>query len=144
MDGGLDQLRRERFGTARVATLATVRPDGRPHLVPIAFALDQTVGPGTLWTAVDGKPKRTTALRRLANIEHEPRVSILVDHYEDSWDGLWWVRADGRAEVVPAGSASERAGLDALVAKYEQYRSSSPSGPVIRVTVRRWASWSFR
>src|SRR5579862_2932491 len=95
---------RERFASSMVARLATIGYTDDPHLVPITFAL---IGESTLVTAVDHKPKRTTALRRLANIAAHPQVSVLVDHYEDDWDRLWWVRADGRARVVAAGQEPE-------------------------------------
>jgi PPOX class probable F420-dependent enzyme len=87
---------RRRFAASPVARLATVRPDGTPHLVPVVFALVGDV----VTTAVDHKPKRSTSLQRLANLRAEPRCSLLVDHYDDDWTRLWWARADGRAEVV--------------------------------------------
>jgi PPOX class probable F420-dependent enzyme len=126
----------KRFASATVARLATVGSKGAPHLVPITFAL---LDERTLITAVDHKPKRTTALRRLANIEANPQVSVLVDHYESDWERLWWVRADGRARVekaAPAGAA------EALVARYEQYREHPPRGPFIIVEIQRFSSWS--
>ena len=126
----------ERFATARVARLATVDDTGAPHLVPIVFALAGTV----IHSAVDAKPKRHRALRRLANIAHEPRVSVLADHYDDDWTLLWWVRADGLAEVREASPA----GLAALTAKYPQYTAAPPPGPFLEITVRRWAAWSAR
>lgn len=119
-----------------MARLATVGFTGEPHLVPITFAL---LGETTLVTAVDHKPKRTTSLKRLANIEAHPRVSVLVDHYEDDWTKLWWVRADGRARVVeaaPAGAA------EALAERYEQYRERPPQGPFIVVEIQRFSGWS--
>ena len=122
-----------RFATARVARLATVGADGAPHLVPIVFALVENV----IYSAVDAKPKRHRALRRLANIAHEPRVTVLTDHYEDDWTRLWWVRADGLARV--AESSDE--GLAALIAKYPQYVSAPPAGPFITVEVSRWTGW---
>jgi PPOX class probable F420-dependent enzyme len=125
---------RSRFGAARVARLATVTPDGAPHLVPIVFALAGEV----VYSAVDAKPKRHARLRRLANIEHEPRVSVLVDHYDDDWSLLWWVRADGVARVVPSSAA----GLAALSDKYPQYVTTPPPGPFVEIEVRRWSSWS--
>ena len=70
---------RERVRTARVARLATIDPDGRPHLVPIVFALDGE----RLYSAVDAKPKRSRRLRRVANARERPDVTVLVDHYED-------------------------------------------------------------
>lgn len=125
----------ERFASATVARLATVGSTGAPHLVPITFAL---LDGRTLITAVDHKPKRTTALRRLANIEGNPRVSVLADHYEDDWTKLWWVRADGLARVwkaAPAGAA------EALANRYPQYRARPPQGPFIVVEIQRLSGW---
>ncbi len=127
-----------RFGAARVARLATTNADGSPHLVPVVFAL---VGE-TVWTAVDGKPKSTTALRRLDNVRAQPAVSLLVDHYADDWATLWWVRVDGVATVQDVDGSPD--GLEALSAKYPQYQESPPPGPVLRVDVTRWVSWSAR
>lgn len=129
---------RARFAAARVARLGTVTPDGAPHLVPVTFALDGDV----VWWAVDAKPKRHRSLRRLDNIAAEPRVSLLVDHYEEDWDLLWWVRADGTASV--AGGLEAARGLEALAARYPAYRAAVPEGPVVRVAVHRWRWWSPR
>jgi PPOX class probable F420-dependent enzyme len=125
-----------RFAQAPVARLATVTPDGRPHLVPVVFAVDGEV----IYTAVDAKPKTTQRLRRLANIDGNPRVSLLVDHYAEDWTRLWWVRVDGVAAIHHDGNAM-RIGRDLLRAKYDQYQSVPLNGPVIAVTVRRWSSW---
>ncbi|WP_328470459.1 TIGR03668 family PPOX class F420-dependent oxidoreductase [Actinoplanes sp. NBC_00393] len=120
----------ERFAAARVARLATVRPDGSPHLVPIVFALLGDV----ISTAVDGKPKRHRQLQRLANIAHEPRVSVLADHYDEDWSALWWVRADGLATVVEEPES-------ALLERYPQYAEMAPPGPFLRIRVERWTAW---
>jgi PPOX class probable F420-dependent enzyme len=128
---------RERVAAARVGRLATVGPDGRPHLVPICFALEGE----TLYSAVDEKPKRSKRLKRLENIRRHPEVTVLVDHYEEDWTRLWWVRLDGVARVLERGPERERA-LELLQAKYEQYRAESPTGPVIAVRVARWRAWS--
>jgi PPOX class probable F420-dependent enzyme len=125
-----------RFARSPVARLATAGPDGRPHLVPVVFAVHEQV----VYTAVDAKPKTTQRLRRLTNIEANPQVSLLVDHYDDDWAQLWWVRADGIATIHHDDSAAD-AGLDLLRAKYAQYQSVSLDGPVIAVDVRRWSSW---
>lgn len=125
-----------RFAAAPVARLATVTPDRRPHVVPIVFAVDGPV----IYTAVDGKPKSSSRLQRLANIEANPRVSVLVDHYADDWSQLWWVRADGVASVASAGVECSR-GLELLRAKYPQYESVPLDGPVIAVAVEKWSSW---
>lgn len=125
-----------RFAAAPVARMATVRPDGRPHVVPIVFAVDGEV----IYTAVDGKPKSTPRLQRLANIAADPRVSIVADHYDDDWSQLWWVRADGVARVVSDGPECLR-GVAQLRAKYPQYAQVSVDGPVIAVAVEKWSSW---
>lgn len=129
---------RGHFGAARSAVLATVGADGGPHLVPVVFACDGDV----VYTAVDGKPKSTQKLRRLANIQANPKVSLLVDEYSDDWERLWWVRADGEATVHHDGAHVERA-RELLRAKYVQYGSVSLDGPVIVTVVTRWASWSY-
>ncbi|GAA3611207.1 TIGR03668 family PPOX class F420-dependent oxidoreductase [Kineosporia mesophila] len=128
---------RERFLAERVARLATVSGDGVPHLVPLVFA---AAGPDVLVSAVDHKPKRTSSLRRLANIGENPEVSLLTDRYDEDWSQLWWARADGVATVLPADESTPE--LDALVARYGQYRDRRPQGPVIIVRVRRWSGWS--
>ncbi len=124
------------FARAPVARLGTVAADGAPHLVPVVFALQDEV----VYTAVDAKPKTTQRLRRLANIERNPRVSLLVDHYAQDWTQLWWVRADGVATIHHSGNALDT-GRDLLQAKYAQYQSVSLNGPVIAVAVRRWSNW---
>jgi PPOX class probable F420-dependent enzyme len=130
---------RERFVAARVARLATVDPAGRPHLVPVVFALDGD----TVYSAVDAKPKRTTRLRRLANAAANPHVALLADHYDDAdWTALWWVRADGTARVLDPGMDEALRALDLLAGRYGQYRSARPAGPVLAVDVERWSGWS--
>ncbi|MGA7053120.1 MAG: TIGR03668 family PPOX class F420-dependent oxidoreductase [Mycobacterium sp.] len=132
--GGFDP--KARFTQSPVARLATITPDGLPHLVPVVFAVDDDV----IYTAVDAKPKTTQRLRRLTNIESNPRVSLLVDHYAEDWTQLWWVRVDGAAAIHRDG-AEVRTGHRLLRAKYPQYQTVSLSGPVIAVTVGRWSSW---
>ncbi len=122
-----------------MARLATLAADGAAHLVPVTFALDR--GGERFLTAVDWKPKRTRELRRLADIRADPRVTILVDHYDDDWSKLWWVRMEGAARVVGAGTDFDDA-IAALVAKYAPYRRRPPEGPAIVVDVQRWRWWS--
>ncbi|MBM4638482.1 TIGR03668 family PPOX class F420-dependent oxidoreductase [Rhodococcus hoagii] len=127
-----------RFVDAPVARMATVSADGDPHLVPVVFA---AVG-DVVFTAVDDKPKSTRRLRRLANIAATGRASLLVDHYDDDWSRLWWIRVDGTGEVLEPDSDVGVAAIDALVAKYHQYASMRPIGPVIEVRVSGWREWS--
>ncbi len=130
---------RQRFALARVARLASVDAAGRPHLVPLCFTLEDE----RLYSAVDQKPKRTPQLRRLRNVAAHPQVSLLADAYDEDWDRLWWVRADGQARVLESGEERERA-LGLLAAKYPQYRAQPPLGPVLVVEVERWSGWSAR
>jgi PPOX class probable F420-dependent enzyme len=126
-----------RLTAARVARLATTDPDGRPHLVPIVFALDGD----TLYTAVDRKPKRSSKLQRIENARARPDVTILVDHYEEDWDGLWWIRLRGRARVLDHGDERERA-LALLQEKDPQYSAEPPEGAVLAVDVTEVLEWT--
>jgi PPOX class probable F420-dependent enzyme len=128
----------ERVASARVARLATTRPDGPVDLVAFTFAWVPTPAPyGRLVSAVDHKPKRHGRLQRLANIAAHPDVTVLVDHYDDDWSRLWWVRLRGRA--VEQGDDE---GLRALVEKYEPYRGRPPAGAVLRIELTELRGWS--
>ncbi|HEX6475746.1 MAG TPA: TIGR03668 family PPOX class F420-dependent oxidoreductase [Acidimicrobiales bacterium] len=133
-----------RLAAARVARLATADRRGHPHVVPICFAVDGD----RLYSAVDHKPKRGPDLRRLDNLRANPAASVLVDHYEEDWDRLWWVRADGVATVLEPedARASEERGraLDLLTRKYDQYIGRTPGGAVISLTLQSWRSWASR
>jgi PPOX class probable F420-dependent enzyme len=129
------QEARRRFAAARVARLATADAAGRPHLVPITFAVEADV----VYSAVDAKPKRGTALRRLANVAANPAVSVLVDHYEDNWDALWWVRAEGTGRLVDPDDAEGVRAAALLAARYPRF---AVRGPVLAVDVSRWSGWS--
>ena len=125
-----------KLAQARFATLTTVRHDGRPHAVPIVFVIVS----GKLVTAVDHKPKTTSRLVRLANIEANPDVSILVSNQDEDWVQLWWVRADGTAEIR---NEPEPDWIEAMIAKYPQYRGKPPGGPWIVVSISHLADWSY-
>lgn len=126
-----------RLGASQVGRLATVRPDGSPHVVPITFALvDKAVV-----TMVDHKPKTTTDLQRLTNIEANGRATLLVDHYKDEWSELWWVRIEGAANVH-RGGLTWRMGGDALEEKYWQYREKRPVGPAITISIDKLTYWA--
>ena len=133
-----DEARR-RFSDSRCAHLAMADDKGRPHLVVVTFA---AVG-DVVVTAVDSKPKTTVRLHRLRLIDANPQVSLLADHYDDAdWTRLWWARADGEARVLThADDAVEPRAW--LAAKYPQYASAPPTGPVIRITVTRWQGWAY-
>jgi PPOX class probable F420-dependent enzyme len=128
---------RTRLAAVPVVRLATADREGRPHLVTAAFAVDGD----RLYSAVDDKPKRSRDLRRLRNIRANPQVAALADHYEDDWERLWWVRVEGRAEIVedPGAMAGP---IRLLTERYAQYRAAPPQGPVIAVAIDRWSGWS--
>ncbi|MGI8333151.1 TIGR03668 family PPOX class F420-dependent oxidoreductase [Actinomadura scrupuli] len=129
---------RARLAAAPVVRLATADLGGRPHLVAVTFAVDGDL----LYSAVDHKPKRSRDLRRLRNIAVNPRVAVLADHYEDDWERLWWVRAEGRATIV--SEPAEMAGpIRLLTGRYGQYRANPPEGPVIAIAVDRWSGWAY-
>ncbi len=122
---------------APVGRLATIDSEGRPHLVPLCFVLEGD----RLYSAVDEKPKRTKRLKRLENILLHPTVAVLVDHYDEDWSRLWWVRLRGEARVLEDGPERDAA-LALLLEKYEQYRAEPPTGPVIAIEIREWREWS--
>ena len=126
---------RERFARARVARLATADAGGQPHLVPVTFAVDHEI----VYMVTDAKPKRTTSLKRLANVRENPRVSLLTDHYEDDWGALWWARADGRARVLERDEPEARRAIALLATRYPQ---QTAVGAVLAVDVERWSGWS--
>jgi len=128
------------FAQSPVAMLATVGPDGAPHLVPVVFAVNTDREQPVVYTAVDAKRKSTKRLQRLTNIEANPRVSMLVDNYDEDWTRLWWVRADGVAEIHYSGDEMA-SGYALLRRKYVQYQRLALDGPVVTVTVARWSSW---
>jgi PPOX class probable F420-dependent enzyme len=126
---------RERFAAARVARLATADVGGRPHLVPVVFVVDGD----RVYSVVDAKPKRTTELRRLRNVAENPRVALLADHYDEDWDALWWVRADGVGRVLAADAPEARRAVELLRARYPQQQAV---GAVLAVDVEHWSGWS--
>lgn len=125
-----------RLGQAPSGHLATVRPDGSPHLVVVTFALEGN----HVVTAVDHKPKSTAKLQRLANIEANPAVSFLADEYHNDWTRLWWVRVDGTGSIHHSGHAFDDA-VAKLTERYRQYRGRPPEGPVISVSIDRISGW---
>jgi PPOX class probable F420-dependent enzyme len=127
----------EALANARVARLGTVGDGGAARLVPVCFAVvDEWIV-----SAVDHKPKRTGQLRRLDDITSSGTATVLIDHYDEDWSTLWWVRVRGRAEVLAPDEPAAATAIDALVGKYEQYRDRRPAGPAYRVAfdeVRWW------
>jgi PPOX class probable F420-dependent enzyme len=129
-----------RLAAARVGHLATVRTDGRPHVVPIVFAAGDD---RTVYSIADPKPKTSLDLLRHRNIRRHSAVSLLIDAYDESWDRLWWVRADGTASVVAGGPQRDTA-IRLLRAKYPQYEAwTTPFGDATVIAVERLVSWTL-
>jgi PPOX class probable F420-dependent enzyme len=122
---------------ARVGHLATVSAEGRPHIVPVCFALLGEV----IYSAVDHKPKRGLRLQRMINIQATGYASLLVDAYHEDWSKLWWVRLDGPARMVLEPDEAATAVM-ALVNKYRQYALQVPAGPVLAIDTQQWRGWS--
>ncbi len=123
----------------RVAHLATADASGRPHVVPICYAIERT----TLYSVVDRKPKRTAPgrLRRIRNISQNPWVAVVIDTYVEDWRRLGFVLLEGRARVLEDGP-EHRTALRLLRRKYRQYRTMDLDGrPVIAVSIRRAVVW---
>ena len=127
----------KRLAEARSAALGTTGADGRPHLVPIVFVYHG----GLLYTAIDHKPKTTRRLRRLANIEANPEVSVLIDRYDEDWSRLWWIRVDGTARIIPVSDVPQ-AVMSELAGKYPDYARNPPPGPLIEISAGRIVSWA--
>ncbi len=137
----LDDVR-PALAAARHGYLSTASPDADPHLQPVVF---QIVG-DSIYIAIDEKPKTTLRLRRLTNIESNPRFALLVDHYADDWDQLWWILLRGPAAVLwPSqwDSAEAASVIAALRAKYPQYESMAlEERPLLKLSPERVTRWS--
>ena len=129
-----------RLADARIGRLATSGAGGVVHLVPVCFALVA----GRIVSAVDHKPKRTTQLARLRDIEETGRAVLLVDHYDDAdWSQLWWIRVSGAASVHQPSDEIDRRARRALARKYQQYRDVPPRDAVWSLAaddVRWWSA----
>ena len=140
----LSERQRAFLTSARRAVLATIAPDGRARLVPICFVLDRASP--VVHTPIDDKPKHSDdplELARVRDIVADPRVTILLDRWDEDWDRLGWLRADGRAILVPADETDERdAAIAALRAKYPQYQNHHlEARPLIRISLERVIGW---
>lgn len=137
---------RDALAGARRAVLATIGPAGRPRVVPICFVLDPDRP--VLWSPLDEKPKRAGdvhLLARVRDILRDPRVTVLVDTWDEDWSRLAWLRCDGTASLLePEGDRHGHPdAVAALRAKYPQYATHDLAGrPLIRIQLERAASWT--
>lgn len=125
----------QRLRGARHGVLGTLHPGRGPDLVPVVFAVD---GDSRIFVPVDRvKAKRTARLRRLANIDHDPRCSLLVEHWSDDWTELWWVRASGTGRVIDTAGAWHQL----LAVRYPQYRDPDTLNGGIEIDVESVTGW---
>jgi PPOX class probable F420-dependent enzyme len=130
----------ELLSSARVARLALLDERDLPRVLPVVFA----VWEGAVWSAIDRKPKRSAEPARVRRLRRRPEAALLVDRYDDDWSRLAWVELRGGVSIEPVGPA-----LEALAARYPQYREEPPPGPLLRLSVRdavwwRAADWGER
>ena len=141
MGTALDRDALHWLSNQKVAYLATTDVHAQPHLVPVVFVLMAE----NIFICIDEKPKKNRSLKRLANIKANPRISLLVDNYDDNWQELKWVRVDGTAIVLESTDESRvvfESVINTLRDKYPQYQTMDLSrGPLISITVNAIASW---
>ncbi len=123
-----------------VGHLATADANGRPHVIPFCFVCDG----GIIYSVLDAKPKSADlrSLRRVRNILANPRVSVVIDHYESDWSRLWYLLVHGSAELLEQ-CPEQAAAISLLRDKYQQYREMDLEySPVIKITPERATGWS--
>src|SRR5919112_6399509 len=117
---------------ARVGRLALLDEEDLPRVLPVTFAVFE----GAVWSAIDQKPKRAAEPARVRRLRRRPEAALLVDRYDDDWSRLAWVELRGGVSIEPVGPA-----LEALAARYPQYREEPPRGPLLRLSVRDAVWW---
>jgi PPOX class probable F420-dependent enzyme len=135
----LTEEQRRFLAAQRVARLATADAAGRPHVVPICYALAGE----TIYFTVDEKPKKAPGarLKRLANLRANPFAALVADRYDEDWSRLGWVMVQGRAEVLEAGPEHDAA-QDRLRARYPQLAAMRIAAlPVVAIRIDQAASW---
>jgi PPOX class probable F420-dependent enzyme len=120
---------------APVARLGLLDERDQPRVLPVTF----TVFEHALWSAIDHKPKRSPEPARVRRLRRRPEATLLVDAYFDDWSRLAWVELSGRVSVEAASDAP--GALEALAAKYQQYRADPPPGPLLRLVPESFACW---
>lgn len=135
----LTESEKQAVALMRVARLATADPQAVPHLIPICFHYDGH----RFYSVLDQKPKRTavTNLKRVRNILSNPKVALVIDHWQEDWQGLWYVLINGTADLLYEGEEHQQA-LVALREKYPQYRAMDlDANPIIRITPTNIVRW---
>jgi PPOX class probable F420-dependent enzyme len=122
----------ELLESERAGHLGLLDEADEPRVLVVTFAVWESA----VWSAIDRKPKRTAEPARVRRLRRRPEASFLVDSYDEDWTRLAWVELRGRVSVEPIGPA-----LDALAAKYPQYATDPPQGPLLRLEPARSVCW---
>jgi len=115
------------------------------HSVPIVFV----VVDNELFSPIDGKPKSGKTLQRVRDIRRDPRFTLLLQHYDEDWRKLWWLRCTGEASVIATDELDDAAlgnVVAALHDKYEQYKETAilhDAGQLLRLSVNETKAWAF-
>ena len=131
---------RKLFDEVRIAHLATADASATPHVIPICFVYDD---PFT-YSVIDEKPKQCLAinLKRVRNILANPKVSLILDHYEEDWTKLWYLLVIGRAELLESGIEHQKA-IKLLRKKYPQYQHMRIQDRlIIKIETIKLINWS--
>ena len=135
----LSEAEKQAINAQRVAHLASADPQAVPHLIPICFHYDGN----RFYSVLDQKPKRTavTNLKRVRNILANPNVALVIDHWQEEWQGLWYVLVNGTADLLYEGPEHQQA-IASLREKYPQYRTMDlDTNPIIRITPTNIIRW---
>ena len=130
-----EEKMRHRVSGARAARVGTIDEQGRTHLVPIVFVVEQD----TLYSSTDAGARLP---KRLRNLARDPRVTVLVDDYGEDWSQVWWVRLRGAGRVVQDGAERDRA-RQLLAVKYPQYDGGPGDGAMMAVDIEEWSGWAY-
>ena len=125
-----------------VAHLATADAAGDPHVVPICYAVDADA----FYFVVDEKRKSTKRLKRIRNLEQNPRAAIVIDDYDDAWERLAYLLVRGAAALVDDPAEYDRV-VDILRRRYPPYRSMALDrsvNPMVRIEVEHAHLWRLR
>jgi PPOX class probable F420-dependent enzyme len=140
----LGEAERRVIETARVARLATADATGRPHVVPICYALLTDDASPMLVTPIDEKPKTAEPndLRRVRDIRANGAVAVVIDRYSEHWDRLGWLQLRGTASVHDRADDGYTAAVRALRQRYDQYVGHAlEDRPMIRIRIGSVSAW---
>jgi PPOX class probable F420-dependent enzyme len=127
----------ERLRSKDHGVLATLHPGRGVDVVPVVFALD---GRRIVIPVDTIKQKRTTDLQRSKNLRADPRCALIVEHYSEDWDDLWWVRVHATGSECPDGELDAARGL--LAARHPRYRTEGSIASALILDPNAMSGWA--